>query len=272
MNKKLLILLFIVILGIAVPKLTVKDAVQVDGEFRNNIMEAISVHYDNPLQKIALLLGKSRIVSATELSAEIESFTMFNIPLGFFYGIPDMKLSVNFNADNDWSVNVESDDIVLSPDDEEENNENNEEDVSDVSLETFFNEEQNVKFEYPKELNAGYISTVSWPPVLSISEEKLVCEETAPESSLPKGASFRKINGKNYCVEFVSEGAAGSVYTEYDYSTVIDGKLIKMSFTLQYPRCDNYDDPKKTECSEERESSNLDEIIDGMISSLEYVK
>lgn len=256
MNKKILapILIFLIILiGIAIPKLTVKDTVETDEEFRNNVMQSLNIHYDNPLERIALFLGKSRIISATELSAETESFTIFRIPLGFFYGTPDMKLSINFNPSDDWSAG------------EEDENEND-------LWNTFVDQEQNIKFKYPKELIAEYTSTVEWPPIISISEEKVACLETPLESSFPERTSLIQVDDREYCVEAMSEGAAGSVYTEYTYSTSLNEKLIKTSFTLQFPRCDNYDEDKKIECENEREVFDIDGIIDKIVTSVEYIE
>lgn len=256
MNKKILapILIFLIILiGIAIPKLTVKDSVETDEEFRNNVMQSLNIHYDNPLERIALFLGKSRIISATKLSAETESFTIFRIPLGFFYGTPDMKLSINFNPSDDWSVG------------EEDENEND-------LWNNFVDQEQNIKFKYPKELIAEYTSTVEWPPIVSISEGKLVCLETPLESSFPERTSLIQVDDRLYCVEAISEGAAGSVYTEYTYSTSLNEKLIKTSFTLQFPRCDNYDEDKKIECENEREVFDIDGIVDRIVKSVEYIE
>lgn len=256
MNKKILapILIFLIILiGIAIPKLTVKDSAETDEEFRNNVMQSLNIHYDNPLERIALFLGKSRIISATKLSAETESFTIFRIPLGFFYGTPDMKLSINFNPSDDWSVG------------EEDENEND-------LWNNFVDQEQNIKFKYPKELIAEYTSTVEWPPIISISEEKLACLETPLESSFPERTSLIQVDDRLYCVEAISEGAAGSVYTEYTYSTPLNEKLIKTSFTLQFPRCDNYDEDKKIECENEREVFDIDGIVDRIVKSVEYIE
>lgn len=101
--------------GIAIPKLTIHDKVSVDESFRKNVMQAINIHCDNPLERLALRLGKSRIVSATPLSAEVESFTLFRIPLGFLRGIPDIKLGIFLNPAGDWSAEINSDAIGFSP-------------------------------------------------------------------------------------------------------------------------------------------------------------
>lgn len=96
--KKIIITIVAVLLvGIVIPKLTVHDLVPVDTNLRQFITYSINQHYDNPFERIALFLGKSHIVAATPTSAEIESFTIFRIPLGLFSGQPDMKLLISWN-------------------------------------------------------------------------------------------------------------------------------------------------------------------------------
>ena len=67
-----------------------------------------------------------------------------------------------------------------------------------------------------------------------------------------------------YCVESLSEGAAGSTYTSYTYTTLKKGNLVKVNFTLRFPQCDNYDDPQKSECKQERTIFNPDSIVTGL--------
>jgi len=97
MKKKIQIIISIVailLIGIAIPKLTVHDLVQVDTSLKQCADIAINIHHDNPFERVALFLGKSRIIATTPTSAEIESFTLFRIPLGILRGQPGMKTSV----------------------------------------------------------------------------------------------------------------------------------------------------------------------------------
>ncbi len=101
-QKKTLVLilaLFVIILviGIAIPKLTVRDLVPVNSNLKRCVTQSLVTHYDNPLERLGLYLGKSRIVSADIASAEIESFTIFRIPLGIFRGDINSKLGVFCN-------------------------------------------------------------------------------------------------------------------------------------------------------------------------------
>lgn len=87
------IILFLGI-GIAIPKLTVHDLVSVDVNLRQCAAYAVSEQFDNFFERAALVPGKSRIMKTGINNVEIESFTLFRIPLGVLRGQPDMKLGV----------------------------------------------------------------------------------------------------------------------------------------------------------------------------------
>jgi len=95
--KIIITIIIVLLIGIAIPKLTVHDLVPVDTLLKQCANIASNLHYDNPIENIALFFGKSRIIAATPTSAEIESFTLFRIPLGFLLGQPGMKTIVFCN-------------------------------------------------------------------------------------------------------------------------------------------------------------------------------
>lgn len=144
--------------------------------------------------------------------------------------------------------------------------------VKDVSTPadwlTFTDPVANLSFRYPAELSTEYTSTVNWPPKISLSSDSWLCPETAPESSLPERISRRVVDNNVYCLKAQSEGAAGSVYTDYTYTSFQENKLIIASFTLRAGQCYNYDDPQKTNCERERETFDLDSVIDRIINTL----
>lgn len=131
--------------------------------------------------------------------------------------------------------------------------------------------DKGISFQYPKKLLAQYISEAEWPPVVSIDQEfnEFVCDDDSAASSLPERKMRRMVNDRVYCLYALSEGAAGSVYTNYTYSALWNKKTVSINFTLQYPRCVNYDEPQQTECQKERESFDLDNIVDRIFSSLD---
>jgi hypothetical protein len=131
-----------------------------------------------------------------------------------------------------------------------------------------FDVKNGVYFSYPLQLGADYASPVYWPPVVSSAIGSFSCVETPGTASLPSRVIKRMVDQRVYCVEAMSEGAAGSVYTDYTYSTERDGRIVKVNFTLRYPQCDNYDDPEKSDCRREREAFDLDATIDRIAASV----
>jgi hypothetical protein len=55
------------------------------------------------------------------------------------------------------------------------------------------------------------------------------------------------------------------------YTFLKDNKLVKLEFTLAYPQCDNYDDPKKTECEKERGTFDLDGMVNQIARSVKFI-
>lgn len=103
----LLVVLFVFGVGIVIPKFTVNDLVAVSPKFKKNITAAIYENYDNPLQRIALFFGKSRVVVVNVFCFEVQSFTIFRIPLGVLRGASNERMSVCFNvAGDDYSSGV----------------------------------------------------------------------------------------------------------------------------------------------------------------------
>ncbi|MFA6304391.1 MAG: Gmad2 immunoglobulin-like domain-containing protein [Patescibacteria group bacterium] len=130
---------------------------------------------------------------------------------------------------------------------------------------------QGISFKYPEKLSANFTSTVAWPPVVKVEIGKFICNAQDGTASLPSRIIKRLVDDRVYCVEAMSEGAAGSTYTSYAYTTAQFGKLITLSFTLRYPQCLNYDDPQKTSCQNERESFDLDGVVDRMFQSIVFI-
>ena len=136
----------------------------------------------------------------------------------------------------------------------------------------YFNKKEEPKeivFEEIKPIDTKYISEQLWPPVITISEaSELVCNETPMESSVSQERVYREnIDGQEYCISALSQGAAGSVYTEYSYSTIKFDKLITLDFTLRFTQCYNYPEEQQKECTRERESFNPSNLVNEIISN-----
>jgi len=140
---------------------------------------------------------------------------------------------------------------------------------SDNNLWTTITNDDGITFQYPKELLAKYVSVVEWPPVVKIETGAYFCKTTPQEvSSMSDITSERLVDDRTYCVNVKHEGAAGSVYSSYTYTTIKNDKLVKVSFTLQYPNCNNYDEEQKDDCASEREAFDIDSTVDRIIQTI----
>jgi hypothetical protein len=133
------------------------------------------------------------------------------------------------------------------------------------------------------DLNAEYIGSQDWkvnmvneeenyPPKFKITEGQIDYKITSSESGLLTSTAKRRIDGRIYCIESTSEGAAGTIYTQYAYSTIKNGSLITVSCVIRYPQCINYNEPQRTECAKERETFDLDKIISYIVKNLSVEK
>lgn len=127
----------------------------------------------------------------------------------------------------------------------------------DNSWLTYSDEARKISFRYPADLGAKYISVQQWPPAVEVAIAQFLCAEP-----------LRQINGRGYCVGSETEGAAGSVYTTYTYNTMKDGRMVSLRFTLRYSQCGNYDETERKACESERETFDLDGVVDKIAQSL----
>ncbi len=138
---------------------------------------------------------------------------------------------------------------------------------------------ENITFKYPESIKASYVSLNKWPPEIKIISNNypkeveiegndLICKQTPKEESFYKRVYEKTINGREYCIKAVSEGAAGSTYTTYNYSTIFNGDLLTINFVLQFPNCGNYPEAKRKECNKEREGFNMYSVISDIVETI----
>lgn len=133
------------------------------------------------------------------------------------------------------------------------------------SLITGTDEKSGITFTYPKEINLTYVTLVEWPPRFVNSLDPIQCELDEQTQAM-SGATSKEItiDGNDYCVWETLEGTAGSVYKTYQFTYPKDGQYLTMSFTAQYPQCENFDDSEITICQTEQQDflqmSFIDEI------------
>jgi len=138
------------------------------------------------------------------------------------------------------------------------------------SWKTFSDVNQGIIFKYPQDWGTTYIHPVDWPPKVQVINQPFNCTEGGTEIAQAGITTKTIINGTTYCITKESEGAAGSIYTNYAYAFAKDNETIIFTFTGRAVQCDNYDDPQKTACKNERASFVLDNLLDPMAKSFVF--
>jgi hypothetical protein len=122
--------------------------------------------------------------------------------------------------------------------------------------------DKSLDFNFPETFNTEYITFLDWPPKVQIVPGPLNC---TPLNSAGV-TELRNINGRNFCVTEVTEGAAGSIYTQYAYAFEHEDETVFLTFNTRMPQCANFIEPDMSECNNERFAFNLDreigEIVD----------
>lgn len=129
-----------------------------------------------------------------------------------------------------------------------------------------------ITFQYPAQLMTKYIRAVDWPPSVQVVSGPFTCTEAGSEIT-PAGKTQKEvINGHTYCVTEESQGAAGSIYSSYAYAFPRGNKVMIFTFSLQLPQCVNYDEPRRTECTQERQTFDLNNLVDEIVSTIKTLK
>ncbi len=124
-----------------------------------------------------------------------------------------------------------------------------------------------ISFRYPADFGTTYISVTDWPPKVALVNAPFSCTEAGTETAQAGATRKISIGGHEYCVTKESEGAAGSIYTQYAYAGPKEGKTMIFTFSLRFVQCANYDNPKKTECETERGAFDPNPIVDAMFGT-----
>lgn len=130
---------------------------------------------------------------------------------------------------------------------------------------------EGIRFSYPSPLPTKFVSAQNWPPVVEVMVSAFSCTEgdLVAENGSQKHLLRRQIGGHTYCVATSAEGAAGSTYTSYEYSTAQGASVARAVFTLRTPQCLNYDEPERAACTAEQANFNTDALADRIVSSIQ---
>jgi hypothetical protein len=126
---------------------------------------------------------------------------------------------------------------------------------------------ENVTFKYPAVFSTAYLKPVDWPPVFNLSPLPFACAEAGNAVDRAGETVLRVVNGHAYCITERDEGAAGTLYAQYAYAFSFHGQTGILTFTTRMPTCENYDDPEKAACQEERRAFKLNLLIDAIAST-----
>jgi len=140
-----------------------------------------------------------------------------------------------------------------------------------------------ISFSYPENMSLSYMHPESWPPKVSVvkgtAEKDAIVFTDFPEAQVRVGVhpgipsvSKRMVDNRVYCVRTSSEGAAGSTYETSVYELYKEGRLIIGEVIMRKTNCENYDDPKRLECKGERETFDLDSVMDKILQSVIFEK
>jgi hypothetical protein len=133
---------------------------------------------------------------------------------------------------------------------------------------TSTNTTRGIEFKYPETLPFTYIHPVDWPPAVSVQEGPFSCLNAGSETARAGKTETQTIRGHEYCVTRISEGAAGSIYTQYAYVFPKSGKVAIFTFSLRSVQCANYDEPQRAQCDAERVAFDIGSMIDTMAGTL----
>jgi len=126
-------------------------------------------------------------------------------------------------------------------------------------------------FFYPENLPTEYIHLVDWPPMVRVEARSFVCAEGREEVSLMGQTKKEIIGGREYCKTILSEGAAGSIYTHYTYTTAFGDQVAIFSFTLRSVQCANYDEPERVLCETERSVFDVNALLDRIVQTVQVL-
>ena len=139
--------------------------------------------------------------------------------------------------------------------------------VVDPSWKTETDAKTGISFRYPATLGTTYMHEIDWPPKVAVTNGPFTCVAAGSEIERAGRTDLWKIDDRSYCVTRESEGAAGSIYTNYAYAVARGPQVWIFTATVRAVQCMNYDKPKQTDCQAERDSFDFDTVMDRIIQT-----
>ena len=142
-----------------------------------------------------------------------------------------------------------------------------EENIFDFQV--YRNDANNLSFQILPNLSVyKFVNITDWPLKITLSSSAFTCPEIS--DGVSERQAQKKIGDRIYCMNISSEGVAGSIYNNYNYSTIRNGKLLSINFVAQFPQCTNYDNPEQQQCLDEEAKFEveIDKIINSIVNSI----
>jgi hypothetical protein len=128
--------------------------------------------------------------------------------------------------------------------------------------------ESGVYYFYPKALPTFYSEALDWPPVLRVNDGPFLCTEAGDAIDRTGKTSLQTMGENAYCVTEITEGAAGSIYTQYAYAFPYKDRVAILTFSIKSVQCGNFDPAQQQACEAERADLDLLAYVDQMAKSL----
>lgn len=129
-----------------------------------------------------------------------------------------------------------------------------------------------LNFVQDQNFDRDFVTPVDFPPIARIIPEAYSCTEAGDEHLRAGKTEIIKIDNDEYCLTKVSEGAAGSTYTQYSYLKDIGGQVVSLNFSFRFVQCMNYDDIEQNMCKQEQSEFNLDSFVHNIFKKIENTK
>lgn len=114
----------------------------------------------------------------------------------------------------------------------------------------------------------AYKDGANWPPYVSSESGKLSCDDTKGDN--PDQVTVKKtIGGREYCITVLYDISNDNFSNvSYSYRTQIGDNIGLVSFSLHYPKCENYEDEQKAECDAQRQKFNPEVVAESIVKDL----
>jgi hypothetical protein len=133
---------------------------------------------------------------------------------------------------------------------------------------TFSDPTTGVSFQYPASLGTTYLNAATWPPTARVLNEAFSCSASGSVTA-PGGETMpQTINGHQYCVTRVTQGAAGNLFTSYSYAFPKANETAVLSFGLSTAQCGVFVEPQRSDCLNEQAAFDVGALADQMAQTL----